>query len=513
MCSISTLQSQTMGLFYNTPDSYQGYTLMTNNETTYLIDNCGYIVNTWVSEYKSGGGLELTPQGHLVRAAKDGGIFNAGGAYAKIEIFNWDGVVIWEYTLADNAMQAHHDIELLPNGNILCLVWQWKSEQECQNHGCIYSGELWSESIIELKPINANQAEIIWQWNLWDHLIQDQNNSLQNFGSIVDNPHRMDINARGQGEDTSGDWLHLNSIDYNAITDQIAVSSRHLSEVYIIDHSTTTSQASGSSGGQFGKGGDFLFRFGNPSMHQANDNQLLFKPHDVNWVDATTLSIFNNDYSIAKSAVQYYTLPVEANGEYLQTVASSLPLAWQYDEAGFYSSILSSAQVLPNDNILILEGKKGKITEVMPNKEKVWEYIFPVNVNGGPGIQGGTPQFNTLFKTQRYSTQFEGFEGKNLEPTVPIELSPDEYDCETYTSLLPSPIETLDWKIYPNPTTLAPNIINVPLGYKIFYSSLDGNMKIYSEGQFENSPSGIYFFQLRDIHGRTVSAKKVVKVE
>ena len=95
---------------------------------------------------------------------------------------------------------------------------------------------------------NGSGGQIVWEWHIWDHLIQDHDSSKDNFGVISNHPELIDINmisATGGGPPgmNSGDWFHINGIDYNADLDQIAFSSRHASEVYIIDHSTTTSEA------------------------------------------------------------------------------------------------------------------------------------------------------------------------------------------------------------------------------------------------------------------------------
>ena len=72
---------------------------------------------------------------------------------------------------------------------------------------------------------------------------------------MADHPERVDINFY---RNTRADWLHMNAIDYNPQLDQIILSVKNFSEVWIIDHSTTTLEAAGSSGGNSGMGGDIL---------------------------------------------------------------------------------------------------------------------------------------------------------------------------------------------------------------------------------------------------------------
>ena len=51
-----------------------------------------------------------------------------------------------------------------------------------------------------------------------------------------------------------------NAISYNPILDQIVLSSRHMNEFFVIDHSTTSIEAISHSGGDSGKGGDLYLQ-------------------------------------------------------------------------------------------------------------------------------------------------------------------------------------------------------------------------------------------------------------
>jgi len=441
LCSTPIVaQETTMGLFFNTSDSYDGYTLLSNNEYSYLIDNCGYQVNQWESDYKAGQTLYITDEGQLLRGGILSGSFDAGGTGGIFELYDWNNNLLWHYRIANNVFHAHHDMALLPNGNFLCLVWEKKSQNEAQASGRKYSGDVWSESIWEIEIQANNQASIVWEWSIWDHLIQDYDSNELNYGVVGNHPELLDINYIGQDEDTEGDWLHINGISYNESLDQIAISSRNLSEIYIVDHSTTTEESEGHSGGLYNRGGDILYRYGNPQVYDyGNENdQILFRPHNIDWVKEGSwknqFSIFNNEFiPNTKSQILVWSNPADENGNYFFNFTDGFgeeEILHEYTDAGFYSSILSSIQVLPNDNLLMLEGRSGKITEVNSNNEEVWSYIYPVNKNGNQGIQGGTPLFNYLFRALRYPRDFIGFINKDLTPTVPVELSPNEYQCD-----------------------------------------------------------------------------------
>ena len=62
----------------------------------------------------------------------------------------------------------------------------------------------------------------------------------------------------------------------------------------------------------------------------------------------------------------------------------SKQIVWQYSGLNsdrpvwsFFSSFISSARRLPNGNTLINEGMNGRIFQVTPAGEIVWEYVNP----------------------------------------------------------------------------------------------------------------------------------------
>ena len=121
------------------------------------------------------------------------------------------------------------------------------------------------DHVIEVKPTGPSSGDIVWEWYVWDHLIQDYDPSQHNYGDVEEHPELIDINFGSY----NADWIHTNSIDYNEEFDQILLSSRTFSEIWVIDHSTTTEEAAGHTGGNSGMGGDILYRWGNPHAYRA----------------------------------------------------------------------------------------------------------------------------------------------------------------------------------------------------------------------------------------------------
>ncbi|MEZ5197690.1 MAG: aryl-sulfate sulfotransferase [Bacteroidales bacterium] len=324
---ISTIhsQDQTVGLFYNQNPSFNGYSLFApfRSTTTYLIDNCGRVVNSWESEYLPSCSVYLLENGHLLRTCliESPTFTNIAGLGGRVEEYDWDGNLVWHYEYHAINYQQHHDIEPLPNGNILLLVWDAYTPNEAVQAGRIPANLLdsfWSEKIVEIKPLPNNEAEIVWEWKLWDHLIQDFNAERDNFGIVSEHPELIDINFSAEtGTNSLFDWIHGNAIDYNEELDQIILSSRNLSEFYIIDHSTTTEEAAGHSGGTYNKGGDILYRYGNPKAykHGINNIRQLSFQHNPHWIKKEynndwQIMVFSNLHRVDTSAVIIITPPV-----------------------------------------------------------------------------------------------------------------------------------------------------------------------------------------------------------
>jgi len=223
-----------------------------------------------------------------------------GGATGKARKISWDGSVVWEYTASDATTQMHHDMYGMPNGNVLFIVYEEKNASP-STVGCSQTLTVWSEKIIEVKPTGPTSGEVVWEWHLWEHLCQNMYPAVTGtyVSNISEHPELMNVNYN-----MTQDWFHMNGIDYNEALDQIIVSSHMMNEVYVIDHSTTTVEASTHTGGNSGKGGDFLYRWGNPAAYGLSgtgNNSGFNVVHDAHWVPASNpswpnyLCVYNNN--------------------------------------------------------------------------------------------------------------------------------------------------------------------------------------------------------------------------
>ncbi len=430
-------QKRTVGVLSITTDTSAGYTLFTplNGTGTYLVDNFGREINTWKSDKTAGASVYLLEDGSLLRCESLQNMsFNAGGSGGRIKRTSWDGKVMWTYDYSNSSHVQQHDCEPLPNGNVLLLAWEVKSEAEAREAGRTATGNVWMDHIVEVKPTGPNGGEIVWEWHVWDHLIQDKDPSKKNYGNVADHPELIDINYKNPDAvmgGTAADWLHTNAVYYNPELDQIMISVLDFSEVWIIDHSTTTAEAASHSGGKYGKGGDLLYRFGNPVTYKkgTSADRLLYLQHDAHWIPKGlpgegNVLVFNNGTSSRGSSVDEFKLPVDASGKYDLTKAPQK--VWSYAPSGFYATNMGSAQRMPNGNTLICHGPKGTFYEVTPDKKVVWEYVSPVtnntivqqykSISGGIGMQA-----NQCFRASKYGPDFAGFKGKNITPGSPLE--------------------------------------------------------------------------------------------
>jgi len=531
--SINIKSQNTIGIITNTANAYNAYTLFTAEKNTYLINNCGEVVHSWTSTASSSKMVYLLENGNLLRNANalnsTSSIIIPGKA-GRIELFDWDNNLLWSYEYSDDNHTQHHDIFPMPNGNILMITASVLTAAEAiqlgRNIANLTDNKLYNEQILEIQPVGINDANIVWQWDIKDHLIQDLDNSQSNFGDVSQNPQLLDINYLGTAGGAAN-WLHCNSVQYNATLDQIILSTRKLSEFYIIDHSTTTVEAASSTGGTYNKGGDFLYRWGNPQAYKQglSSDQQLFGQHYPHWIapglqDAGKILIFNNGFNRTPSFSEIFkiTPPTSAQGVYSYTTNTAYgPSAPDYKyeapvKTDLYTPILSSAQELPNGNILITVGDKGRIFEIDSNKDVVWEYINPAAVNGIILSQGDNPltQTRILFRAFKYAPTYAAFTGKTLTPGNPIELNPNTSACqilktndESYLnlSLSPNPVEDI-LKIQSTKEISKTEIYNT-LG-KLVKRTLNNktiNLSYLS--------SGLYFIKI--FSEKSITTRKIVK--
>lgn len=432
-CVVNNLNAQTVGVLRRDPSLVSdGYRLLAPVAafTTYLIDNEGYAVRTWQSDFRPGQAAKLMPGGRLLRTAmpNEPRPLGLGGSGGILEEFDWSGQRTWYFELSDSVQRLHHDVAALPNGNVLALVWERVSRAEMIERGrhpdSITTAFVANEVIVEIRPTRPEGGEVVWRWSALDHVVQDLLPEAQNFGSVQEQWNKIDCNAGFKNED----WLHTNSVRYNAERNEIAVSIRNLSELIVINKST----------------GGIVYRWGNPRMYGRGTvaDQRLWLQHNVNWIQAGrpgagNIIIFSNNLGKSRmppfiSSVEEITPPLDAEGNYISPIGlqpfGPTSATWRFDNSRgeiqpFYAPNVSGAERLPNGNTLISLGNQGVLHEVTADSVAVWTYQNPHGIDG-PVRQGEMPSNTMIFNAPWYAAQGEELAERDLKRMGRIEDGP-----------------------------------------------------------------------------------------
>ena len=442
-------------MLLNEPGAALGYTLFTGywNDDVFLIDPLGRVAHTWridTAFYH----LKLLDNGNLLASVYQG----------SVSEIDPRGNIVWQY----GRPRLHHDFLKMPNGNVLLLDKIIKTREQIiaagANPESIDENRISLTHLVEVRPTGASGGEIVWEWSAWDHLIQDFDPTKPNYGAIAEHPELIDINYL---PDTIGkphqrailNWMHTNSIDYNPALDQIMLSPRHFSELWIIDHSATAAEARGHSGGNSGMGGDLLYRWGNPRAygHGTAADQRLFWQHQPHWIPpglpgAGNILVFNNGweypgYERFYSSVDEIVPPADGY-RYRRPDNAAYPpdkIAWTYaaqNPADFYAPFVSGTQRLPNGATLIVDGTAGTISQAAPDGQIVWKYVIPLHRRAHlrqgelPPVRqthqtpyGDVPLLtNRVYRAYWYPPDHPGLQALDLTPGAFVEDLPDLYD-------------------------------------------------------------------------------------
>lgn len=341
--------------------------------TAYLLDKAGKKHHTWTFDAGLGNDVKLLPNGKMLGIFKtDSAAFKFAGGYGGIvRLINPDNSVDWEYKYSTADYLSHHDVATLPNGNVMFLVWEKITKDEARKAGANVMYDVYTEKVVEVNPATN---EVVWEWRSWNHIVQDFDANLPNYGAISEHPHKININYALKD---NGDVMHANGLEYDADRDVIYISVNYFSEIWVVDHSTTTAEATSGSGGKYSKGGDLLYRFGNPEAYGNSEGQRLFdRVHFPNLLEegvpgAGNMLVYVNGLSSKLSTVYEFSLPddfsLKVNGD------NELPVVWSFSDSTLFYGRISGADRLSNGNTLICEGDYG-FWEVTPDGEVAWKY-------------------------------------------------------------------------------------------------------------------------------------------
>ena len=405
--------------------AFEGYTLVhdgafggQNANRIYLTDMNGETVHRWEPErYQPEGSVAyLLENGLLLRTVSSHHWLHSGnypvGSAGTVQLLDWDSNVVWEYEMDVPGKHVfHHDVDYMPNGNILAIAYTGFSPEEARSMGWdgvfpANADTVWFDKVVELQPnLDDGSTEIVWQWNSWDHFVQDKFPGRANYGDVESAVGKIDINYLREGYVLfiGGQMHHVNSVDYHPELDQIVLSSAAYGELWFIDHSTTMAEAAGDSGGRYGRGGDLIYRWGNPFTTRSGtlDDATLFWQHDARWITEGlpgegNLLVYNNgtnrrldgtfDPELGMDFENSYTdllevrLPVLADGSYEAGREPELVWSWNLDAGeDYFSPFMSGWDRMPNGNTIFVNGHNKQVIEVTPEGERVLDYIVPEN--------------------------------------------------------------------------------------------------------------------------------------
>ncbi len=478
--------------------TFNGYALynLQNQNTTYLIDKDQNIAHSWSLSTSCNYTVELKPNGNIVRGVKNNGNqLNGAAVGGRVQEIDPSGNVVWDFTYSNSDHVSHHDLTLLPNGNVILTAWEVKTSAEMIQAGWSgSSSSLWPTHFIELQQ-NGTSADIVWEWHIWDHLIQDHDASKDNFGVVASHPELMDINAvvpsgGGGPGGGGGDWFHVNGVDYNETLDQLVFTSRYASELFIIDHSTTTAEAAGHTGGNSGKGGDFLYRWGNPSNYGSSAAQTVpAAVHDPRWIEEDGrplggyIQFFNNSAASGGGSTVDAILAPEAGYLYTFGGSSYAPASYDFRHTCLASNSGQGASNTMSNGNTFVNVSQNYMYEVDQSGTVVWQY------NAGPT------------KAFRYECD---------DPGIIALLGTDPCGIASLSEKTLSNIS-----VYPNPTNGEFTIDGIELGQNEMTVSI---INIYGEIVMQSTntmnfdlsglANGVYFVNL-DFNGEKSVQRKI----
>lgn len=484
-----------------------------NSTTVTLLDTNSTVIKTWTglsgqTAYSS----YMMPGGYIWRAVKTtNNNFNGGGLAGRIQKIDWNGTILFDYTISDANQITHHDYCPLKNGNVLLIVYDKKTAAQMTAAGATANSARQLEKIVELQPTGTTTANIVWQWNLYDHLVQNTNSAGANYqSSLVNNPQLVNVNYK-----VATDWIHMNGIDYNEALDQIIVSSHNMNEVWIIDHSTTTAQAATHTGGNAGKGGDLLYRWGSPTNYGATGSAVYNVVHDPHWVPANCpkagyIAAFNNNgVSNSISAIDIFNPPLNGINYNLTLGSAYAPATYAYrHQCSGYSSNMGNSDQLPNGNMLVCLATAGKVYEIDSNGNNLWTYTTSGSIpqahrydrcyienpliaitNSNPTIcSGSSLQLNTTTtatNVSSYTYQWSPATGLSsttaANPTVSGISSPTTYTVIVNTGNCKD-TATITLNINALPTANAGNDVTITQGNSTTLTATGGTSYSWSNG-------------------------------
>ena len=511
-CQLAFAQNE-LGILLNSEEAFPSYTLYDTFQDAFLIDNCGRLVHSWEGLGYISHHPKLLPNGNLIYI----------NDRFTVRELDWDGNVVNEARHEDANLSIEYEVIVLPNENYLCVGRRNLNQQGFIDLGYNWDGTTSPNVTDVVVEMDRETGDILWEWNIKDHVIQQRDPDANNYGILSENPGLLNLDAISKADWNNHESFMINSMDYNPELDQIAISVRKMSEICIIDHSTTTEEAAGSTGGNSGRGGDILYRWGNPQNYGRGDStdQQLFLQHNPNWITegphTGKIIVYDNGYfrpvdqGEPYSSVPIIELPTDGNGNYLlaadepfEPADPTLRYSRPETNTQFFSAYTSGAEVLPNGNVYITEGVIGRLMELNAQGEVVWMYRVPYA--------------SYIYRTEKYPLDYPAFTGRDLMPGDADPLATSTYDCMLVSSTDAPADETVVTVFY-QPTNEQIRV-QQELGESLEWILYNAHGQLLAQGKsaaaqtdisLRGYPAGLYLVSLRGERTRYQMSRKIVK--
>ena len=375
---------------YKPDKAYSGYTVFSvDNYGTFLIDMHGNVVRHWKNIGAVDHPAKLLPNGHVMGSTGGKGRIVGDKLSADLAIADWDDNIVWSFPKAG----MHHDFQR--EGNPVGYYIPGMEPNLEGGKTLILSNKIVKDKKISNKPLLddiiyiVEDGKIIWEWVASDH-IDEMGFSIEARNTMYRYPNYVMSRTPGK---VGGDWIHVNTAswlgpnkwydqgDERFHPDNIIYDGRQTNTTGIIDHKT----------------GQIVWHLGPDyeSDDKARAIGCTVGLHHAHLIPKGlpgegNILIFDNG-GFGGFGAPNPTAPYGINNarrEYSRVIEIDpikMEIVWEYnantsgnrDLFKFFSDYISSAQRMPNGNTMIDEGADGRLFEVTPTGEIVWEYICP----------------------------------------------------------------------------------------------------------------------------------------
>lgn len=428
------------GVLVHTPEkTWSGYTLLSSlgghldpdTGVTYgaiLIDMDGSIIKEWaLIPYPA----RMLPGGYVMGGT---GQYEEFTGVPNLVQMTWDGDIVWQWNGFASSYEGapyhsgfHHDyqregspvgyyvpgMEPMVQGGKTLILAHYIPPLDWTAHMTVHP--LFDDALYEVDW----DGNLTWEWHLWEH--------YDEVGFSESAKQAIYENYVGRVPDVGSDYMHTNEASYIGPNkwydagdlrfhpDNIMIDCRSSNVTMIIarhDHPD----------GQWQEG-DIVWKIG-PNYEYGNPEYKLGQivgQHQAHIIQkglpgAGNLLMFDNGGMAGFGPLMTGMKPVVSNklrsySRVIEFNPTTLEMVWEYacpkdklDDEGnviepkMFSGFVSGVQRLVNGNTLVCEGQSGRVFELTPEKEIVWDYVADFE-RGDTGMGFLGP--NTFYRAER----------------------------------------------------------------------------------------------------------------